>query len=78
MCFAGFFSMSIDKRRAKKNLWRIPERTLLLIALLGGAPGTLFGMFCCRHKIRSLKFMVPIPALTILHLGIIFYIWFLK
>lgn len=44
---AGFFTMFADKRRARKNKWRIKERTLFLLALAGGCPGCLAGMYVC-------------------------------
>ena len=47
---AGFLVMFSDKEKARHGHWRIPERTLLLIAILGGSLGCLFGMSCFRHK----------------------------
>lgn len=61
----GFLIMSIDKRRAKKNLWRIPERTLLTVAALGGGLGVLWGMHLLRHKTRKIVFSVGIPVLFV-------------
>lgn len=60
---AGFLSMLVDKQKAKKNLWRIPERTLLLIAALGGSIGSLVGMYTFRHKTKHLKFTLGIPLI---------------
>ena len=57
----GFIIMLIDKQKARKNLWRIPERTLLGIAILGGSIGTLLGMHLFRHKTLHLKFTIGVP-----------------
>ncbi len=59
----GFFIMGIDKRRARKNKWRVQEKTLFLIALLFGSIGVLTGMYVFRHKTRHLSFKLGIPAI---------------
>lgn len=61
----GFLIMSIDKHRARKNLWRIPERTLLTIAFLGGSFGVLLGMRLIRHKTRKILFSVGVPIIFV-------------
>ncbi len=65
---AGFLLMLIDKRKAVKNLWRIPEATLLGIALLGGSLGILGGMYSFRHKTLHLKFTIGIPVILALQI----------
>ena len=55
----------VFKYKAKKNLWRIPEATLLTIALIGGSLGSLLGMYTIRHKTKHLKFTVGIPVILI-------------
>ncbi len=60
---AGFLVMLIDKYKAKKNKWRIPERTLMLIALLGGSIGSILGMYTVRHKTQHPKFTIGIPGI---------------
>lgn len=55
--------MLIDKRKAKKNRWRIRESTLLLVAALGGSIGSLTGMYLFRHKTLHLKFTLGIPLI---------------
>jgi len=50
--------MLIDKQKAKKGSWRIPEKTLFLLTLLGGGIGTITGMYLFRHKTRKLYFTV--------------------
>ncbi len=59
----GFVLMLVDKYKAKKNLWRIPETTLLAIAVLGGSLGCLGGMYAVRHKTLHLKFTLGIPVI---------------
>ena len=59
----AYFLMMADKIKAKKNLWRIPESTLMLSALLGGSIGALAGMYTFRHKTRHLKFTAGIPLI---------------
>ena len=55
--------MLMDKHKARKNKWRIPEATLLLIALLGGSIGSLLGMYTFRHKTRHWYFVWGIPLI---------------
>lgn len=66
----GFSLMLTDKQRAKKRLWRIPERTLMAVAALGGSLGSLAGMYLARHKTRRPKFTVGIPLLLFLQIGL--------
>ena len=48
----AFLLMLLDKYKARKNLWRIPEATLMGAAALGGSIGALLGMYTVRHKTR--------------------------
>ena len=64
----AFGLMLADKRRARKKLWRIPESTLMVTALLGGSLGALVGMYTARHKTRHRKFTVGIPLILALQL----------
>lgn len=72
---AGFALMLIDKWKAKKNRWRIPEATLMTVAALGGSIGSLLGMYTIRHKIQHLKFTLGIPL--ILAVQIVAAVWIL-
>ena len=63
---AGFMLMLVDKWKAKKNLWRIPEATLFAAAILGGSIGSLLGMYTVRHKTKHLKFTVGMPLILAL------------
>ena len=61
----GFAIMGIDKSKARKHAWRIPERTFFLVTLLGGGIGSLIGMYFFHHKTRHWYFVVGIPAILI-------------
>ena len=62
--------MLVDKVKAKKNVWRIKESTLMLSAALGGSIGALAGMYLVRHKTRHPTFTLGIPAILILQIVI--------
>lgn len=64
----SFLLMLIDKQKAKKNRWRIRERTLLGVSAIGGSVGGLLGMYLLRHKTKHLKFSIGIPVCFLLHL----------
>ena len=66
----GFALMGVDKSKAKKHAWRIPEKTLFLASLLGGSIGTWAGMYVFRHKTKHLYFVVGMPAILILQIVI--------
>lgn len=70
---AGFLLMLVDKLKAKKNLWRIPEKTLFLVAALGGSVGGLLGMYLVRHKTQHLTFTLGMPL--ILALQVVAVVW---
>lgn len=62
----AFFACFLDKRRAKRHRYRIPERRLFLFSAAGGALGFLFGMLLFRHKTQHLSFRIIIPLLSLL------------
>lgn len=70
---AGIICMGLDKSRARKNAWRIPERTLLSLAVLGGATGILLGMRAFRHKTKHVRFLIVGPLLLVVQL--ILLVW---
>ncbi len=74
----GFFIMWLDKRKAEKGKWRIPEKTLFIITGLGGGIGTIAGMYTFRHKTQKLQFVVGLPIITILEIVAILYFGFIK
>ena len=61
----GFVLMLVDKFKAKKKLWRIPEATLMGAAILGGSLGALAGMYLVRHKTKHPRFMLGVPLMLI-------------
>lgn len=73
----GFVLMLIDKKKAIKRTWRIPEATLLGIAAMGGSLGALVGMQLFRHKTRHAKFFIGIPVIIIFQAGIAVAIYLL-
>ncbi len=66
--------MWIDKRRAQRHAWRIPEKTLMIIAALGGGIGTIAGMYIFRHKTQKIAFVVGMPLILIVE--IIAFVYF--
>lgn len=69
----GFLAMFIDKEKAKRGAWRIPEKTLFLLTILGGGIGTITGMYLFRHKTKKLKFTVGLPVILITEVALIVY-----
>jgi len=61
----------VDKLRAKKGGWRIPEKTLLALALLGGGVGAFLGMRLFHHKTRHPKFVRLVPLFAALNIAAI-------
>ena len=70
----AFLLMLIDKQKAKKHLWRIPEATLMLSAAIGGSIGALLGMYTFRHKTRKPKFYIGIPLILLLQVALALYL----
>ena len=71
MSVVTFVVYGIDKYKAKKNLWRIPEKVLILLAFIGGSLGALIGMGVFHHKTRKIKFKVLVPLALIIHIGLL-------
>ena len=69
----AFVLYGVDKLKAKKGAWRIPEATLLLVAFLGGSLGALLGMEVFRHKTKHAKFRILVPLFLILHIALAVY-----
>ena len=66
--------MLIDKQKAKRGAWRIPEATLIGIAAMGGSIGAIAGMYLFRHKTRHPKFFVGLPLILIVQIGAIIFL----
>ncbi|MGN0304962.1 MAG: DUF1294 domain-containing protein [Lachnospiraceae bacterium] len=71
----GFTAMFLDKRKARKGAFRIPESTLFTIAFMGGSLGSLIGMYTFRHKTRHRSFTVGMPLLLLLQLLVLFFLY---
>lgn len=72
---AGLSVMGIDKRRAVRHEWRIPEKMLFLCSLLGGSAGTWAGMYLFHHKTKHWYFVIGMPLILILQLLLVIYLW---
>lgn len=71
---AGFAGMGIDKKRAIRHAYRIPEATLFFIAFAGGSLGSILGMQHFRHKTRHWYFVVGMPLIFFAQLALAVYI----
>lgn len=72
----GFAIMGIDKRKAVKGAFRVPEATLFVVALIGGSIGSILGMYTFRHKTRKWYFVYGMPAILILQLAALIALFF--
>ena len=70
----AFIMYGIDKYKAKKAKWRIPEATLLLLAVLGGSIGAWMGMKVWHHKTMHKKFKYGIPAILLIQIALMAYL----
>jgi uncharacterized membrane protein YsdA (DUF1294 family) len=66
--------MLIDKQKAKKNRWRIPEKVLLGISFIGGSLGGIIGMYLFRHKTKHPLFYISLPLMLIGHSILLAYL----
>ena len=67
----SFIMMGLDKYKAKKRAWRIPESTLFVLALIGGSIGSIAGMHLFHHKTRHWYFLYGMPAILIIQILIV-------
>ncbi|MCE2615321.1 DUF1294 domain-containing protein [Phocaeicola oris] len=70
----AFITYGIDKWKARYHRWRIPEATLILLAVTGGALGAFIGMKVFRHKTQHWKFKILVPLLLVLWMVVIGYL----
>jgi len=77
MNIVAFCAMGIDKRKAKKRAWRIPEATLFILAAVGGSIGSIAGMYTFRHKTRHRSFVWGMPAILIAQIILIIVLLYL-
>lgn len=76
MNLLAFLLMGLDKAKARRNRWRIPEKTLFLSSILGGSIGAILGMQVFRHKTKHASFRIGMPCILIAQLGLAVYILF--
>lgn len=76
MNIVGLTVMWLDKRKAVRHKWRIPEKTLFLISIAGGSIGTWSGMYIFRHKTKHWYFVIGMPLILILQIAAFVYIAF--
>jgi uncharacterized membrane protein YsdA (DUF1294 family) len=72
----GFFLMGIDKWKARRGAFRVPENTLFIIALIGGSLGCIIGMYTFRHKTRHWYFVYGMPAILIIEAALLAWLYF--
>ena len=71
----NFILMGFDKGRARKGGRRTPEMTFFALAILGGTPGAILGMYAFRHKTRHRQFKWGLPAILLLQLAAVWFAW---
>lgn len=71
----AFVVFGIDKRKARKEQWRVPESTLFILAIIGGSIGALLGMLAFRHKTKHRKFTIGIPLILALQIALLVTLW---
>ncbi len=69
--FISFVVMGVDKYKARKRAWRIPESTLFVLAIIGGSIGSIAGMHLFHHKTRHWYFLYGMPAILILQVALV-------
>ena len=74
MSLIAFAAFGLDKYKAKTKRWRISEKTLFLLALLGGGVGAYLGMKVFHHKTRHKQFAIGLPLIMIVQLGLIAFL----
>ena len=71
----GFAFMGIDKRRAIRSAFRIPEATLFAVAIIGGSIGSILGMHVFRHKTKHWYFLFGMPIILILQIALVVFLY---
>jgi uncharacterized membrane protein YsdA (DUF1294 family) len=72
----SFIVMGLDKHKAQKRQWRIPESTLFVLALIGGSVGSILGMRVFHHKTRHWYFVYGMPAILIVQVLLVLALMF--
>ncbi len=71
----GLAVMWLDKAKSQRNAWRIPEKSLFIVSLIGGSIGTWVGMYIFRHKTKHWYFVLGMPSIFGLHLILVYYLY---
>ena len=71
-----FTVYGVDKAKAKRGAWRVPEKTLFLLPLLGGSVGALLGMLVFRHKTKHWYFAWGIPLILLAQIALTVWVYF--
>ena len=71
----SYIAYGVDKLKAKKGWWRIPEATLLMLAVIGGSIGAWCGMMLFRHKTKHWKFKLGVPVIILLQFALLVYVY---
>ena len=74
----AFFMYGIDKAKAKKQKWRIPEKTLIGIAVIGGSIGAIAGMNVFHHKTKHWYFKFGLPLILIIQIALVVWLKFFR
>lgn len=72
----GVCAVLADKWKARRGAWRVPEKTLFGLCVLGGCPGVYCAMRAVRHKTLHKRFMLGIPAIFILQIAIVLAVYY--
>ena len=75
MSLIAFAAFGLDKHKAQAGKWRTPEKTLFLLAIIGGGIGAFLGMQIFRHKTQHKQFVIGIPLIMIVQLALIAWLW---
>ncbi len=70
---AAFLLYGVDKFKARRGLWRIPESVLLFMAAAGGSGGALLGMLFFHHKTKKPRFYIGVPVMLLLQLLVLWF-----
>ena len=71
-----FTVYGVDKAKARRGAWRVPEKTLFLLPLLGGSVGALLGMLVFRHKTKHWYFVWGIPLILLAQIALAAWVYF--
>lgn len=77
MNVVAFIVYGIDKQKAKKGKWRISEKAFMMLAVFGGSIGAWIGMQVFRHKTKHLLFVIGVPLIFFVELGLVLAVFML-